>query len=181
MGTDSEEVLKRLAQVERELQQMRDGLALMAVKRCENCKRFYRSSDAAALFDDGTEVVCYVCIHEWWPRRGGELELKDRETIEHKLMRWLVAHHHAQLIPPSHKLSDEQSQEFRLAADCDQCAVVGQRELGPQATQDPVNQSRVLAQQLCGIRTRQKGRLQCCTAIPELPAPVRKRRLAGIL
>jgi hypothetical protein len=125
METDAEEMLRRLAEMERDLQQMRDGLALMGVKRCGNCKRFYRSADAAALFDDGTEVVCYVCIHEWWPRRGGEMELKDRETIEHKLMRWLVAHHNAQLIPQSHKLPDEQSQEFRLAADCDQCDGTG--------------------------------------------------------
>ena len=120
MDTDSQEILTRLARVEQEMQQLRDGLALLGVKRCENCKRFYRSSDAAALFDDGVEMVCYVCIHEWWPRRGGELELKDRETIEHKLVRWLVAHHNAQLIQQSHKLPDEQSQEFRLAADCDQ-------------------------------------------------------------
>jgi hypothetical protein len=125
MDTDSQEILTRLARVEQEMQQLRDGLALLGVKRCENCKRFYRSSDAAALFDDGVEMVCYVCIHEWWPRRGGELELKDRETIEHKLVRWLVAHHNAQLIQQSHKLPDEQSQEFRLAADCDQCEGTG--------------------------------------------------------
>ena len=53
MDTDAGEILKRLARMEEEMQQLRDGLALLGVKRCENCKRFYRSSDAAALFDDG--------------------------------------------------------------------------------------------------------------------------------
>src|ERR1700693_2799541 len=107
MDTDSGEILERLARMELDLQQMRDGLALVGVRRCENCKKFYRCSDAALLFDDGAETVCYVCIHEWWPKRGGELELKDRETIEHKLVRWLVAHHNAQLIQQSHKLPAE--------------------------------------------------------------------------
>jgi hypothetical protein len=119
------EILERLARMELDLRQMRDGLALAGVRRCENCKKFYRSSDAALLFDDGAETVCYVCIHEWWPRRGGELELKDRETIEHKLVRWLVAHHNAQLIQRSHKLPAEPMQEFKLVAGCDQCEGTG--------------------------------------------------------
>jgi hypothetical protein len=125
MDDDAAEILKRLAEMERDLQQMRSGVGLLGVKRCENCKKFYRTSDAAALFEDGVEAVCYGCIHEWWPRRCGEMELSDRETIEHKLVRWLVAHHNAKLIPQSHKLPDERSQDFRLAADCDQCGGTG--------------------------------------------------------
>jgi hypothetical protein len=115
------EMLERLARVEMDLQRMREGLALVGVRRCENCRKFYRCSDAAVLFDDGAETVCYDCIHEWWPRRGGELERKDREAIEHKLVRWLVAHHNAQLILQSHKLPPEELQELRLVAGCDQC------------------------------------------------------------
>jgi hypothetical protein len=122
---DSGEVLKRLTRIEQDLKQLRDGLALLGVKRCENCSKFYRSSDAAALFDDGAETVCYVCIHDWWPRRSGELDLKNREAAEHKLVRWLVAHHDAQLIQQSHKLPEEQLQELKLAADCDQCEGTG--------------------------------------------------------
>ena len=125
MDSEAGGILERLARFERDFEQMRDGLGLLGVKRCENCKKFYRMSEAAALFDDGVEVVCYGCIHEWWPRRGGEMELSDRESIEHKLVRWLVAHHNAQLIQRSHKLPDEQSQEFRLAADCNQCEGTG--------------------------------------------------------
>src|ERR1700683_2108781 len=118
MDSESVEILGRLARVERDLEQMRDGLALVGVKRCENCRRFYRTSDAAALFDDGVEAVCYGCVPEWWPRRGGEMELSDREPIEHRLIRWLVAHHNARLIQQSHKLPADQLQEFRLVADC---------------------------------------------------------------
>ncbi len=115
MDTDTGEILERLARVERDLQQLLDGMALLGVKRCENCRKFYRTSDTAALFDDGVEAVCFGCVHEWWPRRSGE------SPIEHKLVRWLVAHHHAQLIQQSHKLPADQLQEFRLAAACDQC------------------------------------------------------------
>jgi hypothetical protein len=121
MDSDAGDILKRLAEMERDLQQMRDGLGLLGVKRCENCRRFFRTSDEAGLFDDGAEAICYGCIHEWWPRRAGEMELSDREPIEHKLVRWLVTHHNARLIQQSHKLPADQLQEFRLAADCDQC------------------------------------------------------------
>src|ERR1035438_4288059 len=112
MDIDSGEILKRLAGIELELQQLREGVALLGVKRCENCRKFFRSSDAAALFDDGVEMVCYSCVHEWWPKRGGEMELKDRVAIEHKLVRWLVNHHNAELIQKSRQLPNEQMQEL---------------------------------------------------------------------
>ena len=121
MDTDAGEILRRLAEMELDLKQMRDGLALLGIKRCENCRRFFRNSDAAALFDDGVEAVCYGCVREWWPRRSGEMELSDRGPMEHKLVRWLVANHNARLIQQSHKLPADQLQEFRLVADCDQC------------------------------------------------------------
>jgi hypothetical protein len=122
---DSGDVLKRVTGIERDLEQLREGLGLLGVKRCSWCKKFFRSSEPAALFDDGAELVCYGCIHEWWPHTCGGLELKDRETMEHKLVRWLVTYHGARLIQQSHKLPDEQLQEFRIAAECDQCEGTG--------------------------------------------------------
>ena len=68
-----------------------------------------------------------------------------------------------------------------VAADRDQCATVGQRELGPQAGQDMVDQPRVLAQKPRSVGSRHEGGLQRRPAVPELPAPVRKRGLAGVL
>jgi hypothetical protein len=104
---------------------MRDGLASLGVKRCSRCQKFFHSSDAASLFDDGAELACYGCVHLWWPDRKGTLELQNRETVEHKLVHWLVTYHDARLIQKSHKLPDEQLQQFRLIADCDQCDGTG--------------------------------------------------------
>jgi hypothetical protein len=126
MADETAEILERLARIERDLDLMRDGLALVGAKRCSRCKRFYPASDAAALFDDGTELICYGCIREWWPERSGTLELKDRETVEQKMVRWLVSHHDARVIHQASKLPDEQRVEFRFVADCDQCAGTGQ-------------------------------------------------------
>jgi hypothetical protein len=125
MDTEFNGILERLAQFERDLEQMRDGLALLGAKRCAECKKFFRSSDTAVLFDSGPEQVCYPCLPIWWKQRSGELELKEREAIEHKLVRWLINYHGAELIQRARRLPEEQQQEFRLAAECDQCEGTG--------------------------------------------------------
>ena len=126
MPDESAEILERLARVERDLDLLRDGLALLGVKRCARCKRFYQISDGSALFDDGFEMICYACIREWWPERGGALELKDRGAVEHKLVRWLASHHDARLIHQAAKLPDDEHVELRFVANCDQCDGSGQ-------------------------------------------------------
>lgn len=120
------EILERLARAERDLEQMRYGLDLLGVRRCSLCKQFFQSSDQSALFNDGTELVCFGCIQEWWPAYSGTLEVADRQSIERKLVRWLGAHHRAEIIHQFRKLPDEQSEEFRFVADCDQCGGTGE-------------------------------------------------------
>jgi len=119
------EILERLSRAERELEQMRSGLGLLGVKRCSRCQAFFHSSDSAAMFGDGAESVCYGCIPAWWPARSETIESTDRLPIEHRLVRWLVAHHNARPIQQSHKLPEESLQEFRLLISCEQCEGTG--------------------------------------------------------
>jgi len=58
-----------LARHQLDLDRLKDALALLGVNACSHCKKFLRRSDPGALFDAG-ELVCYGCIHEWWPQRA---------------------------------------------------------------------------------------------------------------
>ena len=51
--------------------------------------------------------------------------MKDREAIERKLMRWLVAHHGGQVIHDLRKLPDSQLLELKIAATCGDCNGTG--------------------------------------------------------
>jgi hypothetical protein len=121
MPDESAEILEHLARLDRDLEQLRDGLALLGVKRCFRCLKFFQTSDAGSLFDAGAELVCYACTRAWWPEYGGSLEVKERDAVEHKLVRWLASHHGARVIHQSSKLPDEQHVEYRFVANCDQC------------------------------------------------------------
>jgi len=119
------EILERLARAERELERMRSGLSMLGIKRCSSCQAFFHLTDSAALFADSGESVCYGCIPAWWPARSETLDSTDRLPIEHRLVRWLVAHHNGRLIQQSHKLPEENLQEFRLLISCEQCEGTG--------------------------------------------------------
>ncbi len=77
-----------------------------------------------ALFDCG-ELVCYGCVPEWWQRRRTELSVRDREVVERKLTRWLLDHHHAELIEQSAKLPESQLQELQIVVACHECHGTG--------------------------------------------------------
>jgi hypothetical protein len=114
-----------LARIERDLDHLRQGLGLLGVKPCAWCKKFFRLSDAGALFDCGDLACCYGCIHEWWSHQSGELSLKDRKIVEHKLVRWLMAHHNAHIIHQLGKIPEDSLQARRIVADCLECAGTG--------------------------------------------------------
>ena len=54
-----------LARVEHDLSDLIDALALLGVKRCSQCRKFFRIADPGALFE-GDQLVCYRCIPDWW-------------------------------------------------------------------------------------------------------------------
>jgi hypothetical protein len=125
MPDDSEKDLREVvSRIERELAHVKDALRLLGVQPCHRCGRYFRRADHAALIDCG-DLVCYQCIPAWWPHRCEELSIKDRNAIEHKLMRWLVAHHNGQVIHDLRKLPDSQFLELKIAVTCDDCNGTG--------------------------------------------------------
>jgi len=113
-----------LARHELDLDRLKDALALLGINACSCCKKFLRRSDAGALFDAG-ELVCYGCIHEWWPHRAAQLGIKERENLEGKLVFWLRDFHHAETYKDPAKLPEASLQELRLVATCLECRGAG--------------------------------------------------------
>ena len=107
-----------------ELERMKEALGLLGVSACCRCKTFLRRSDPGVLFDAG-ELVCYECIHEWWPLRSVQLSTKDRENLEGKLVFWLRDQHHAELFKDAAKLPESSLQELHIVANCLECKGTG--------------------------------------------------------
>jgi hypothetical protein len=120
-GLPLEEIVSRQ---QFELDRMREALALLGVNACSQCKRYFKRSDPGALFDAG-EPVCYGCIRGWWPRRSAQLDAKDRENLEGKLVFWLRDHHHAELFKDPARFPEESEQELHIVANCLECRGTG--------------------------------------------------------
>src|SRR5271165_5293322 len=114
-----------LARHEFDLEQLKAAFDLLGVNACSWCKKFYRRSDPGALFESGSELVCYDDIHDWWTHRCTQLSTKDRESLEGKLVYWLRATHHAEFFKDPAKLPDSSLQELNLVATCLECRGTG--------------------------------------------------------
>jgi hypothetical protein len=108
-----------LARVERDLANIRDGLALLGIKPCSSCGKFFRTNDASNLFDCGG-IVCFRCIPEWWSRKCPELSVSARAPIERSLVRWMISQHAAKIFRNSDNLPPEAG-DYRFIASCPQC------------------------------------------------------------
>ena len=84
-----------LARQQVDLDRLKDAFGLLGIAACSCCQKFLRRTDPGSLFDAG-ELICYGCIHEWWPQRCAQLSSKDRETLEGKLVFWLRDYHQAE-------------------------------------------------------------------------------------
>jgi len=125
MANEAEQpIADALARIEHDLELLRDGLSLLEVKPCSRCRRFFRALPGA-LFDEGGHLICFACVPDWWTLRSPQLSLHDRESIEHRLVRWLLTHHHAHVIHQAEELPPEQPLEFRLVTDCEECEGTG--------------------------------------------------------
>jgi len=107
-----------------DLDRLKDALALLGVSPCSWCKKFVRRTDPGALFDVG-ERICYACIPEWWSHRRQQLDVKDREDVEGKLVFWLRQHHRAELFKDPAKLPESSKQELNIVATCLECRGTG--------------------------------------------------------
>ena len=114
-----------LSRVEHDVNDLMEALALLGVKRCSQCRKFFRCAEPGALFDCG-ELVCYGCIPDWWPSESMRLGVEERERIEGKLASWLRKHHRATIVKVTPGSVPETSDtEFQIAARCQECAGSG--------------------------------------------------------
>jgi len=120
---------ERLANLERGLEHLKAGLGLLGVKPCSWCGIYYRRSDPGALFDCG-ELVCFDCVPRWWSHRSPELSANDREKAERELRRWLVSHHHAEVIRRPKDLPKPERLLVKLVTGCEQCNATGKTYAG---------------------------------------------------
>ena len=116
-----EEIVARQAA---EIERLKDAFGLLGVSACSWCKKFLRRADPGALFDAG-ELVCYGCIHQWWPTRCVQLSTKERENLEGKLVFWLRDYHRAETFKDPAKLPDNSLQELHIVANCLECRGTG--------------------------------------------------------
>ena len=114
-----------LSHVEHDLNDVIAALALLGVKRCSQCKQFFRSSEPGTLFDYG-KLVCYDCVSTWWPPLSAQLNVADREKIEGKLAAWLRKYHRAEVVKETPgKVLDTSDAEFQIVAKCMECGGSG--------------------------------------------------------
>jgi hypothetical protein len=114
-----------LSRIEQDLNDLIAALALLGVKRCSQCRQFFRGAEPGVLFDCG-ELICYKCIPKWWPSVSQRLSAADRERVEGKLASWLRKHHRAEVVKEiTGKGSDASDIEFQMIAKCVECAGSG--------------------------------------------------------
>jgi hypothetical protein len=87
MSEKNESADEILSRQQLELNRLKDALSLLGINDCGWCKKFFRRTDAGALFDAGGELICYGDIPQWWPQRRTQLAGKERENLEGKLVR----------------------------------------------------------------------------------------------
>jgi hypothetical protein len=125
MADDSTQVLNnRIADLERDLEHLTTGVALLGIKRCFWCKKFYRTSEAGLLFDSGA-TVCFNCIPAWWPQYSTEVTDKQREIVEFELKNWLIRCHHAEAVRNPEKLPKDPPPRLQIVVSCYECKGTG--------------------------------------------------------
>jgi hypothetical protein len=125
MADERESSDAALARLERELAQVRRGLALLGAKPCSRCGRYYLSAHSGNLFRTGDELICYACLSAWWRERCPQLPLAARGAIEHKLLRWLVEQHGAQVFRELKDLPPDEVQDIHMIVSCPECDGTG--------------------------------------------------------
>jgi len=120
---------KRVSEIlegfECDLNNLVQGLGLLGLRRCSQCKRFFRSSDPGALFTAVGALVCFECIPVWWPLRREQLSCMERQNTERQLVFWLRNFHDARSYKGSGKVPDDQTVKFELMANCLECRGTG--------------------------------------------------------
>jgi hypothetical protein len=119
-GTEENSLFETLARIERDVNDLIEGLALLSVKRCFRCQHFYRCSDPGTLFDYG-RLVCFACIPDWWTSLASQLGVAEREKIESKLSTWLRKYHAAEIVKEAPDKLAAESDQFQIVTSCFEC------------------------------------------------------------
>ena len=121
-----------LARQALEIERLKDALGLLGVSPCSWCKKYCRRTEPGTLFDTGGGLICYGCIPQWWGQECSQLNAKDRENLEGKLVFWLRDYHHAETFKVPAKLPEESLQELHIVASCLECRGSG-KSLGQES------------------------------------------------
>ena len=118
-------LFESVSRIEHDLVDLVGALALLGVKRCSQCRQFFRSAEPGALFDCG-QIVCFKCIPAWWSSASQRLSVTDRERTEGKLAAWLRKNHRAEIVKETPgKVPDTSNVEFEMIAKCLECSGSG--------------------------------------------------------
>ena len=113
----AQDTFASLSGIERDVHDLIDGLALLGVKRCSQCKQFFRSADPGALFDSG-KLVCFGCIPEWWSAYSRQLTVTNRDEVSGKLASWLRKYHQAEVMKEAPATHDANVQIVTTCREC---------------------------------------------------------------
>jgi len=69
-------------------------------------------------------------VPQWWLHRCPELSGDDRQKAERALRRWLISHHHAEVIGRSGDLPKPERLLLKLVNGCEQCNASGKTYTG---------------------------------------------------
>ncbi len=118
-------LFESVSRVQHDVDDLIGALALLGVKRCSQCRQFFRSAEPGALFDYG-QIICYTCIPGWWSSFSTRMAVTEREKIEGKLASWLRKYHRAEIVKDAPgKAADTSNVAFQLIAKCLECSGSG--------------------------------------------------------
>jgi len=118
---DSNPSPETLVQLEQDLKHVVDALALLGIRRCSHCRKFFRIADPGELFDYG-ELVCYACLPAWWTATSEQVSVVEREKLETKLSSWLRKYHNAEIVREDKtRASTATPYEFEVVVHCIEC------------------------------------------------------------
>jgi hypothetical protein len=110
-----------ISQIQHDLKDLTDALALLGVKRCSACNKFFRCSDQGALFDCG-KIICFGCVPSWWHEMSAHLNSEERDQIAAQLSSWLRKYHGAEIVKQKTEQGPEPtSSQFGIVVRCREC------------------------------------------------------------
>lgn len=113
-------IADRVARLEQELRLAKRALGLLGLEACSRCGRYFRCADRGACFH-APSAVCFDCIASWWTECRCLLKVCERQTIESRLVTWLVSQHGARVLRHAPATNDAIAPGLCIVANCSLC------------------------------------------------------------